>query len=387
MDRWMYRLKLAIKLVAKRPQKVHRLLTDAFRASHGAVPLLGRDFPRILLRTLVLLLRDYWEPQEALRMGLLNPDMPADDLCKYISKHGMERIQKVVNPASWGLFTHDKGIFYTHCRALGLPIPRLHAIFFKDAAGWSPDVGKLDSREEWARFLIEEMPPEFVIKPCRGSLGDQVKVLSKNENGEFTAGANESYSATGLYDLMRSDARFASYVVQERLRSHVELARLSGTENLQTVRTWTFVDEEGECRILYAHLKVIVGDNVIDNHACGKTGNMRAVVDLESGTLKPGLTFLEKGKGPAAVSAHPDTGVTFEGFRLPQWQEACSLVREAALKFLPVRVIGWDIALTASGPVLLEGNRLAEPPPVIEIREILSPLLHEVAPTLRGYRP
>jgi hypothetical protein len=32
------------------------------------------------------------------------------------------------------------------------------------------------------------------------------------------------------------------------------------------------------------------------------------------------------------------------------------LVQRAAHRFRPVRVIGWDVALTEAGPVLVEGN-------------------------------
>jgi hypothetical protein len=59
---------------------------------------------------------------------------------------------------------------------------------------------------------------------------------------------------------------------------------------------------------------------------------------------------------PAARSAHPKTGVPFNKFRLPFWSEVCSLVKETAIKLLPVRTIGWDVAITPNGPVILEAN-------------------------------
>jgi len=41
---------------------------------------------------------------------------------------------------------------------------------------------------------------------------------------------------------------------------------------------------------------------------------------------------------------------------LPFWDEACALAETAARHFLPIRTIGWDVALTPEGPVILEGN-------------------------------
>ena len=49
------------------------------------------------------------------------------------------------------------------------------------------------------------------------------------------------------------------------------------------------------------------------------------------------------------------------GFRLPLWEEAKSLVARAATLFLPMRCIGWDVALTPSGPALIEANMWWDP--------------------------
>ena len=62
------------------------------------------------------------------------------------------------------------------------------------------------------------------------------------------------------------------------------------------------------------------------------------------------------------VSAHPKTKIPFEGVRLPFWAEACHLVRQTAVKFIPIRTIGWDVALTPDGPVIVEGNIWWDPP-------------------------
>jgi hypothetical protein len=48
-------------------------------------------------------------------------------------------------------------------------------------------------------------------------------------------------------------------------------------------------------------------------------------------------------------------------FKLPHWQEARKLAERAARLFLPLRTIGWDVALTEEGPLLLEGNAEWDP--------------------------
>jgi len=63
-------------------------------------------------------------------------------------------------------------------------------------------------------------------------------------------------------------------------------------------------------------------------------------------------------------SARPKEGVTRKpqwdtlvGVSLPFWAETVDLVRKAHYEAFPAFVtLGWDIALTAAGPVLLETN-------------------------------
>jgi hypothetical protein len=56
------------------------------------------------------------------------------------------------------------------------------------------------------------------------------------------------------------------------------------------------------------------------------------------------------------TSEHPETGLKFAGFRLPLWKEVLSLSEEAAYKFLPLRTVGWDLAITEKDVKLIEAN-------------------------------
>jgi hypothetical protein len=53
---------------------------------------------------------------------------------------------------------------------------------------------------------------------------------------------------------------------------------------------------------------------------------------------------------------HPLTGLDFIGFQVPCIAEVKELVTEAA-KILPdCRYVGWDVAISEKGPLLVEGN-------------------------------
>lgn len=53
---------------------------------------------------------------------------------------------------------------------------------------------------------------------------------------------------------------------------------------------------------------------------------------------------------------HPDTKAKIKGIVLPYIKEAEALVKKAALRIPEVRYVGWDVAITPNGPVIIEGN-------------------------------
>ena len=52
---------------------------------------------------------------------------------------------------------------------------------------------------------------------------------------------------------------------------------------------------------------------------------------------------------------HPDSKVSFEGLKVPFFKEAKKLVLDSVEK-LPNKLIGWDVAITKTGPVIVEAN-------------------------------
>ena len=79
----------------------------------------------------------------------------------------------------------------------------------------------------------------------------------------------------------------------------------------------------------------------------------------ESGLAVPALYGrFDNGAGRDADGAVLSGQRDWERFfaELPIGAAAKELVTSAALTFLPLRTIGWDVALTPMGPVLIEGN-------------------------------
>ena len=57
---------------------------------------------------------------------------------------------------------------------------------------------------------------------------------------------------------------------------------------------------------------------------------------------------------------HPDTGVIFPGFKVPDWKEAKETLKEMALVIPNATMISWDLAYSVNGWCMVEGNDVGE---------------------------
>ena len=76
-------------------------------------------------------------------------------------------------------------------------------------------------------------------------------------------------------------------------------------------------------------------------------------IDLDTGRLtQPALD-----KDLNQYTHHPKTNIEITGFQLPYFEEVKKVVKEAALESDKILVVGWDVAITDKGPIIIEGNR------------------------------
>ena len=54
---------------------------------------------------------------------------------------------------------------------------------------------------------------------------------------------------------------------------------------------------------------------------------------------------------------HPKSNIKIDGFKIPYFDEVKEMVKKAALESDKILVVGWDVAITPSGPLIIEGNR------------------------------
>jgi hypothetical protein len=86
-----------------------------------------------------------------------------------------------------------------------------------------------------------------------------------------------------------------------------------------------------------------------------RSGNLLAELDHETGEIL--RVVRGTGMGQVEIEAHPDTGEKLLGARVPHWDDMVGLAFKAHKVVRDMPLIGWDMAATSRGPVLVEANR------------------------------
>ncbi len=140
------------------------------------------------------------------------------------------------------------------------------------------------------------------------------------------------------------------YLSEETITQHPELNKLC-ERSVNTIRVCTLVSDSGKAHLIYALLRIGSGKTDVDNVT---SGGMYTLLSAEGEITHP--AFCDK--TVSYYNEHPHNGYPLIGFRVPYFKEAVELCCKAALVEKRTRYVGWDIAITPSGPVLVEGNSL-----------------------------
>jgi hypothetical protein len=142
------------------------------------------------------------------------------------------------------------------------------------------------------------------------------------------------------------------YLLQALISNHEDIRELSGGNTLCTLRlpTCRFPDGRVELLPLGLFRMPTQKDSVFDNMA---QGGVAYRVNTHVGRLEAGSIY----GSYDTYTTHPTTSKEVLGFHLPYWQETVELCKTVhGVGFSSYPTVGWDIALTDGGPMLLESN-------------------------------
>jgi hypothetical protein len=223
----------------------------------------------------------------------------------------------------------NKGVFFARCRRAGLPVVPVLCEITPESEACLPAA-------------------DFVVKPVRGSQGRGVERWVAADDGLYWSRDGRVMVASELLAHLLHRSERGGLLVQPRMRNHAAIADLSNG-SLCTVRIVTGRKPDGQIEALLAVFRMPMADGVADNFAAG---GIASPVDLATGEL--GSAVLKK--GPEDYHRHPDGEGVIPGRLVPCWDQVLGLARRAHKEFSEFPFLGWDVAVTGQGPLLIEVN-------------------------------
>lgn len=168
-------------------------------------------------------------------------------------------------------------------------------------------------------------------------------IIAKPINGDGGKGIEifESFEPDLYHRLITNK----QYLVEEVIKQHEKLNELYN-KSVNTLRIFTFL-KDGVPYVLQSILKIGNG-GVIDNFS---SGGMYTFLDENGKVIVPAIDQQDN-----IYETHPISNKKIIGFEVPMFQEAIEMVKEAAKVVPEIAYVGWDVAITDKGPVVIEGN-------------------------------
>ncbi len=248
----------------------------------------------------------------------------------------------------------NKDRFSAWCREKGLPSAPIVAIFGGGRIIY-PD-----------GFCVDQLPAEdLFVKPTDSRCGQGTSIWRHCGERLYATGNDDPMDGCEMLSRLRHESTIPKrylkasaadpdqqslILLQRRLRNHHEIADYS-PEALCTVRIVT-MRRRDSVSVLAASFRMGRGQSLVDN---ASAGGIFAAVELSTGVLSAARGFAPD-RCHFRHDRHPDTGARIQGRRIPCWPEILGLASNAHSLTRKLSFVGWDVAVTPEGPVLMEAN-------------------------------
>jgi Sugar-transfer associated ATP-grasp len=295
---------------------------------------------------------------ELIRLLVLYKEMPTHYFSRYLFKRKIVNVTQYLpnkflyklkakfNDALARELLEDKLLFDTYFRQFHIPVLGVVAHNQQNIFSFQGQEQAIDTAEvftAWLKKLFDKIQDDsiFIKKTKHSYHGDNIHKVYKNELDHEVAMAD-------LFSTLKHEA----YLFQRTATQHTQLTAFNPS-CLNTLRIDTFIDKEGKAEVISAYLRTNIANHYIDND---RKSGCEISIDLEAGKLKKHGYLALKYNGLKMPDHHPTSNMVFESFLIPAFNEAIYLALQAATHVPALRLVGWDVAISPAGPVLVEGN-------------------------------
>lgn len=284
-------------------------------------------------------LSKYWKvfPDSYFRFGMFMKDYTDFDKMKsFIPQQAYYPFSKAKD-ARYNLLIDDKILFHDIMSYYGLPVPKRYFIYRN---GEFRNASKILTNDEVNSILKNINDDRIFVKLTSGGGASGIFIYTKKENGIYVDDKKNEVSA----EMIKEKYRETDLIFEEQIKQDKILAQFN-PDTVNTIRILTYKDKIASATVRFGGK----GD-FIDNLS---KGGVAVSCDIETGELgEYGMRIYDINK----YYEHPDSKIKFKGVRISQWEEIKNIITKS-LNLLPYyKSVGFDIATTDEGPVIIEIN-------------------------------
>lgn len=298
--------------------------------------------------------------EEQIQSAVFLPAMKKKPGDRMVSRVRMDRILKRLNAYPVDMI-RDKALFYYYAKALGARTPETLLVFecskHNDHCHGRTDNGELlTKKSQWLEFFSRNLGESFIVKAALGDGGRDIGLFRQQEDKRYLC-RNEYYTLEDIYKEIAVKKAYGKCVIQKIAENHEDIVRVTGSKTLQCLRILTVKTKAGGIELFGLTFKISGNPaNDTDHFLLGVTGNLYAIIDNDTRALKSAYTFDFKRHEFTEAKIHPFTGEKLIGWKIPGMEEAIQLAVKMHRGLSSLQAIGWDIAVTPDGPMVIEGN-------------------------------
>lgn len=276
------------------------------------------------------------------------------EVLDFIPTQILHRLQSDLNPVEARPMADFKPLFGKIMREAGLPVPQDLGYVTRDGR-FLTDQREPTTFQTLHQTVLAQAVGAVFIKPAAGGHGKATHLLMVAPDG-FSLNDRTLSEADFLALLFgpETPADWHEFVIQKNLKQHSKLSRLHRTA-VCTVRIDTLIEKD-QVEFNAAGIRVGRPGGITDGWTLG---GFMIPINLSNGALVgPAVVSPTNWRayGGIHVARHPATGESFDDIIVPYWPQVVALVTKAAKALVPLKCIGWDVAITEQGPVIVEAN-------------------------------
>lgn len=260
----------------------------------------------------------------------------------FLSYSKAEEYWEILNPRKHAVLARDKFVGHALLSKIGVSTAQLY--FAYDIESDGSDNLILHSTEQVVNRIKQLNLKSFVAKSAADSAhGKGVGVYKVDDIVEFGG------TKTKISDILSC----GKMVLFESLIKQTEQISRINMSSVNTIRMMTALYPNQEVKMIAAFIKIGRAGSCVDN--AGSGGNVDCAINLETGELYNALQF-NSWENVFPIERHPDSGVELNGLIIDNWREIKRIVMGWQAQIPYLKTIGWDVALTEDGPVIVEIN-------------------------------